>query len=65
MPKAIDFVIFLIQAGIFFSFMYFAYLGDEFKTECKADINKDVPLSPQPADTDDTDGYSKGIDVTR
>jgi len=61
-PKAIDFVIFLIQAGIFFSFMYFAYLGDEFKTECKADINKDVPLSPQPSGDI---GYSKGIDVTR
>jgi len=47
-PKAIDYVIFLIQLIVLGSYFYVAYIWSDFgKTACRADVNSDLPLTAE------------------
>lgn len=67
LPKAIDYLILLIQLSILASYFYFAYIWNiDEQPQCTADIEKDIPLTQLPADKErNNDGFSKGVDVTR
>ena len=52
MPKFIDYAIFFVQLTVLGSYFYVAFIYKGLgETECKADINSDVPLSATSANT--------------